>query len=258
MASSSESGMVNARIFEDLQTKIDEDAEVREQIRAILQTLERQGRHAQSALSRAHSTPAANLQPVIAAAESSIKEQIESIRTLSSVASNFPYYKYISTATVIVYVKFSSPIYRYNGLWTREVQNVIFAVLLCGWLGGLPMKDKAAEPGRLLTIEEVGEILNVPVNLKDRDAFHISIEEYLQSLISLIDELARLAVNSVTLGDYQRPLQISQFVKDLHAGFQILNLKNDSLRRRSDSIKYSVKKIEDIVYDLSLRNLVPK
>ena len=51
---------------------------------------------------------------------------------------------------------------------------------------------------------------------------------------------ARLAVNSVTLGDYRRPLQISQFIKDIHAGFQILNLKNDSLRRRSDSIKYSV------------------
>ena len=76
--------------------------------------------------------------------------------------------------------------------------------------------------------------------LKETDALHLTIEEYLLSLILLIDELARLAVNSVTLGDYQVPLQISQFVKDLHAGFQILNLKNDTLRRRSDSIKYSV------------------
>ena len=57
---------------------------------------------------------------------------------------------------------------------------------------------------------------------------------------------ARLAVNSVTLGDYHRPLQISQFVKDLHAGFQILNLKNDSLRRRGDSIKYNVCNSSDI------------
>ena len=31
--------------------------------------------------------------------------------------------------------------------------------------------------------------LTVPVNLKDRDAFHLTIEEYLQSLITLIDEL---------------------------------------------------------------------
>jgi predicted translin family RNA/ssDNA-binding protein len=96
------------------------------------------------------------------------------------------------------------------------------------------------------------------VNLKDRDAFHITIEEYLQALISLIEELTRLAINSVTLGDYRRPLQISQFIKDLHAGFQILNLKNDSLRRRSDGIKYQVKKVEDVVYDLSLRDLIPK
>ena len=83
----------------------------------------------------------------------------------------------------------------------------------------------------------------------------------------------------MTLGDYQVPLRISQFVKDLHAGFQVLNLKNDILRKRSDSIKYSVsvplpgqndkpitdadvaflkvKKIEEVVYDLSLRNLIP-
>ncbi|TVY91288.1 Translin [Lachnellula willkommii] len=239
MSNPSETGMVDPRIFEELQNKIDEDAEVREQIRAIVQTLERQGRGAQSILSRAHSTPAAHLKPVLDAAEVAIKEEVASIKSLSDVASSSPYYKY-------------------NGLWTRDVQNVIFSILLCGWLGGMAHNDKAAEAGRLLTIEDVGEILNVPVNLKDRDAFHISIEEYLQSLITLIEELARLAVNSVTLGDYQRPLQISQFVKDIHAGFQILNLKNDSLRRRSDSIKYNVKKIEDIVYDLSLRNLVSK
>lgn len=72
------------------------------------------------------------------------------------------------------------------------------------------------------------------------DVFHMTIEEYLHSLISLIEELARLAVNSVTLGDHHRPLEISRFVKDLHAGFQILNLKNDMLRKRSDSIKYNV------------------
>jgi len=74
----------------------------------------------------------------------------------------------------------------------------------------------------------------------------------------LINAQARLARNSVTLGNYTRPLLISQFVKDLHAGFQMLNLKNDALRRRSDSLKYKVREVEDVVYDLSLRNLVPR
>jgi hypothetical protein len=115
----------------------------------------------------------------------------------------------------------------------------------------------------------------VLVNVKDEDTFHLTIEEYLLALVSLIEELvsaatsstdfrkltciqARLARNSVTLGDYRRPLQISQFIKDVHAGFQILNLKNDALRKRSDGIKYRVKDVEDVVYDLSLRGLLGK
>ncbi|MCJ1246173.1 hypothetical protein MMC30_003378 [Trapelia coarctata] len=232
-------GMVNPAIFEHLQTKIDEDSEVREGLKTILQVLEKQGRITQSILSRAHSTPSTSLHITVNGAEKSILPQVETIEKLAQVASRHPYYKY-------------------NSIWTRDVQNLCFSILLCGWLGGFQVGAGEAKVGRLLTIEEVGEVLRVPVNLKDQDAFHLSIEEYLQSLISLVDELARLAVNSVTLGDYERPLQISQFIKDVHAGFQILNLKNDTLRRRSDSIKYSVKKVEDVVYDLSLRNLIPR
>lgn len=43
---------------------------------------------------------------------------------------------------------------------------------------------------------------------------------------------SRLSVNCVTVGDYERPLIISKHVKDLSAGFQVLNLKNDMLRKR--------------------------
>ncbi|MCJ1287393.1 hypothetical protein MMC26_006742 [Xylographa opegraphella] len=221
MADSTSFGMVNPAIFEDLQTKIDEDSQVREELKNILQVLEKQGRATQFTLSRAHSTPTAHLGSTISDAEKSIRQQIGTIARLGHVASKYPYYKY-------------------NGIWTRDVQNTCFCILLCGWLGGMANEVDQCQVGKLLTIEEVGQILSVPVNLKDRDAFHLTIEEYLQSLITLIDELARLAVNSVTLGDYERPLQISQFIKDVHAGFQILNLKNDALRRRSDSIKYSV------------------
>jgi Translin family len=64
--------------------------------------------------------------------------------------------------------------------------------------------------------------------------------------------------NSVTLGDFDLAVKISTFIKDLFAGFQLLNLKNDTLRKRVDGVKYDVKKAEDVVYDLSLRNLIPK
>lgn len=51
-------GMVNPAIFEDLQARVDEDSNVRDELREIIQTLEKQGRSVQFVLSRAHSTPA--------------------------------------------------------------------------------------------------------------------------------------------------------------------------------------------------------
>lgn len=95
----------------------------------------------------------------------------------------------------------------------------------------------------------------VPVNLKTEDKFHLTIEEYLHAVINLVEELVnlsphssllyltiqtRLTTNAVTQRDFLRPQMINRFVKDIHSSFQILNLKNDSLRRRSDSLKYSV------------------
>jgi hypothetical protein len=64
-------------------------------------------------------------------------------------------------------------------------------------------------------------------------------------------------VNSVTNGNYDRPIEIAKFVNELHAGFRLLNLKNDMLRKRFDGLKYDVKKIEEVVYDLCIRGLKP-
>lgn len=187
---------------------------------------------------------------IVDSAQASIQQELATIQQLSQVASNHPYYQFNYAwqrqieSSVREYLKHTNP--------SNKVQT--FSILLCGWLGGFGK----AEPGKLLSIEDVGAVMGVPVNVKDRDVFHLTIEEYLLALISLLEELARLARNSVTLGDYSRPLQISQFIKDVHAGFQILNLKNDALRKRSDGIKYKVKEVEDVVYDLSLRGLLPK
>ena len=60
-------------------------------------------------------------------------------------------------------------------------------------------------------------------------------------------------MNSVIQGDYQRPFAISSFLSDVTAGFRLLNLKNDLLRKKFDSLKYDVKKVEEIVYDVSIR-----
>ncbi|KAL9966968.1 hypothetical protein ACROYT_G025119 [Oculina patagonica] len=68
---------------------------------------------------------------------------------------------------------------------------------------------------------------------------------------------SRFAVNSVTSADYGRPYKIAVFVAELDAGFRLLNLKNDSLRKKFDGLKYDLKKIEEVVYDLTIRGLKP-
>ena len=48
---------------------------------------------------------------------------------------------------------------RYNHRWTRSVQNVVGTILITAWLGGLGSDSRPGEIGRLLTIEEIGELL---------------------------------------------------------------------------------------------------
>ena len=44
---------------------------------------------------------------------------------------------------------------------------------------------------------------------------------------------------------------------ELDAGFRLLNLKNDNLRKRFDGLKYDIKKVEEVVYDITIRGLKP-
>ena len=85
---------------------------------------------------------------------------------------------------------------------------------------------------------------------------HIDLEDYLLGLTSISSELSRFCVNAVTRGDFKKPLLISDFVAELYGGMSLLNLKNDDLRRRFDSIKSDIKKIEEVKYDISIRGLI--
>lgn len=134
--------------------------------------------------------------------------------------------------------------YRYNDHWRFATQRLCCLAALVIFL----------EKGFLVEKATTAEILG----LDGKTHIHLDLEDYLMGLLNLATELSRFAVNSVTYGDYNRPLQISKFVAELNAGFRLLNLKNDSLRKRFDALKYDVKKIEEVVYDLSLRGLVPK
>eukprot|EP00455_Lapot_gusevi_P017052 TRINITY_DN1898_c0_g1_i1.p1 TRINITY_DN1898_c0_g1~~TRINITY_DN1898_c0_g1_i1.p1 ORF type:complete len:245 (+),score=83.79 TRINITY_DN1898_c0_g1_i1:70-804(+) len=132
----------------------------------------------------------------------------------------------------------NEPIEKYRYLWKSHTSNLVFAAAFRHWL----------ETHTLITIEQCQQIIGGPDN--------IDVEDYLLGVTNLPRELSRLCMNCVTAGNYELPIIISKFVSDLYSAFQMLNLRNDALRKRYDAIKYDVQRIDEVMYDISVRKLV--
>ncbi|GAA6059581.1 hypothetical protein JCM10212_000637 [Sporobolomyces blumeae] len=212
--------------FGYLQDSLSLDADRRDKIRDATKLIETHQRPLIAILSRVHSTTAREIPALL----QSLDPLLPSLRAaLADLAHLVPPQQF----------------YRYNDSFSRSIQTSSYIVVLRTFL----------ETEHVATKEDVARALAIQEEW--RDHFFLSTEEYLHSLISLVNELSRLAINRVTMGDYAAPVQYSRFAKELSNAFGLLNLKNDSLRKRFDSIKYDVKKLEEVVYDLSLRGLLP-
>ncbi|GAA5951514.1 hypothetical protein JCM3765_005958 [Sporobolomyces pararoseus] len=214
--------------FTYLQDSLSQDQSIREKIKDQSKLIDQAQRPLVALLSRVHSTAAAELPTLLATLDPLLASLQTSLKELAVLVPKEQFY-------------------RYNDLFSRQVQQSSYIVVLRRFLESdcqeVASKEQVAKE---LTIQE-----------EWRDHFFLSTEDYLHSLISLVNELSRLAINRVTMGDYSAPVQYSKFAKELSNAFSLLNLKNDSLRKRFDSIKYDVKKLEEVVYDLSLRGLLP-
>jgi hypothetical protein len=84
----------------------------------------------------------------------------------------------------------------------------------------------------------------------------LPLDDYLFSVMQIVNDLPRLSMASVTQNHFSFSIEIANFLSQLHSSFQLLNFKNDRLRKRFDSIKYDLKRCEEIAYDLRVRNLV--
>jgi len=131
--------------------------------------------------------------------------------------------------------------WKYCQLWSNTASWISFLASLTIYL----------ESETLATKEQVAEMMG----LATTTTVKLDIEEYLIGLCQVSNELSRLCVNCVTSEDYSRPVRIAEFITSLNTGFRQLNLKNDHLRKKFDSIKYDLKKVEEVVYDLTIRGL---
>jgi predicted translin family RNA/ssDNA-binding protein len=77
-------------------------------------------------------------------------------------------------------------------------------------------------------------------------------EFYLMGLIDLTGELVRKAINSAIKGDYKTSVKLKDLVSDLYDELMLFDFAGGELRKKFDSIKYDLKKLDDLVLNLKL------
>uniref|UniRef100_A0A023GGP7 Translin n=1 Tax=Amblyomma triste TaxID=251400 RepID=A0A023GGP7_AMBTT len=214
-------------VFLSFQQHLDNEQDVREEIRLAVRDLEQRARGILTLLQGIHQQTGISTIPELCAKS---KAQFATVREQYQVLkSKVPEGQY----------------YRFHDHWRYLTQRLCFLVALTVYL----------EEERLVEREQVADMLGLCTE-QDK-GFHLDLDDYLSGLLLMADELSRFAVNSVTAGNYTWPMKISVFVTEMNLGFRLLNLKNDNLRKKFDALKYDLKKVEEVVYDLSIRGLKP-
>lgn len=205
-------------IVASLQAKFDAEETIRSKVVSMRDTAEEAVRRAQRLLSAMH-----------------VERDLEAVANRT--AHSFPALG--SALEAVEAVVPSGEYFRHMDLWRRTMQD---AVCVCVVVRFIRSND-------LASAHAVRQLLGVPTLL-------LPLDEYLVGVISAVSELARLCMNRATAGDFQTPARCSTFAKSVFEGFKLLNFRNDFLRKRYDGMKYDVKRIEEIMYDLAVRGLL--
>jgi len=226
-------------LFKDLLGYLNCDHDVREEIKSAVRELEQTGRGLITKLQAMHNVNAGD----------GAVDVVERNKALCAAVR-----KTVETEVRAQYVVIAEKIpqgqyYRYCDHWRFITQRLCFIASLLIYLETLSLATRE-QVAYLLGLARRGD--------STTKTFHMDLEDYLHGLLQLGSELSRYALNCVTAGDFQSPMAIAKFVGDLDAGFRLLNLKNDNLRKRFDGLKYDLKKCEEVVYDITLRGLVPR
>ena len=86
-----------------------------------------------------------------------------------------------------------------------------------------------------------------------RASLGVSAEDYLSGLCDLTGELVRKAIYDVIHKKFDEASRIKELVHDIYGEFLKLHLRNGELRKKSDSIKWNLKKLEEVMYDISMK-----
>jgi predicted translin family RNA/ssDNA-binding protein len=108
------------------------------------------------------------------------------------------------------------------------------------------------------SIEEYAEAVILRTYLQDgrvatREEVQLAeVEEYLGGVLDFTGELNRIAVAKATVRDKEAVQKARDVVETLQGQFLRFDLRNGALRKKYDALKYTLRKLENTLYELSL------
>ena len=89
-----------------------------------------------------------------------------------------------------------------------------------------------------------------------RKEIEVDTELYLLGLCDLTGELVRRAIVSATKDKFNEALEVNEAINAIFSEMIKLDIRGGDLRKKYDSIKYDLKKMENLVLDLKLRGKI--
>jgi len=89
--------------------------------------------------------------------------------------------------------------------------------------------------------------------IPSKNELKVNAEDYLGGISDLTGELTRKAVIMAISKDFDGVSYIKKTVEEIHDLFLKMDLRNGGLRKKADNIKWNLKKLEDVMYDISLK-----
>ena len=81
---------------------------------------------------------------------------------------------------------------------------------------------------------------------------NVEVENYLSGLADLTGELGRKAVHDAIKKKFDDVIKIKDLIEEIYGEFLKFDLRNGELRKKSDSIKWNLNKVEDLVLGLNI------
>lgn len=97
------------------------------------------------------------------------------------------------------------------------------------------------ENKKIPTIKNLSKIIEIPY------------ETYLSGMCDFTGELSKMCVLLATKNKIKKVIEIKELIEDIYGFYLQFDFRSSELRKKFDSLKYNLNKIESIIYDLSLK-----